>query len=139
MGFFKDLRGAFITIANADTGSGGLVPLSGSTNPLWYWGNHKNEELPVATFVIIAGEEGTSAAKNTATVRFIVWNQPASGATYIAVAEDMRDRIKAIMTNTQLTAQGVDAAPMKPGYRDLPPDNDGIIGLVMELEFFNGE
>ena len=61
MGFHKDLRLALVTIANADTGAGSLVALSGDTSPLWLWGNHKDAAKPITTYTFLAGGEGTQA------------------------------------------------------------------------------
>jgi hypothetical protein len=62
------------------------------------------------------------------------------GATYLEIGEDIRDRVEAIMTNANLTAEGLDVAPIAPSRRDLAaPDEKGIVGLMLELDFFNGE
>ena len=140
MGFHKDLRVALVSIANGDTvANDGLVALTGSTNPLWYYGNHKDKELPVTTFILLPSEQGTVSGKSTVRVRFITWTAPAVGSTYIEKGEDIRDRFEAIMTNANLAGRGVDAAPMAPSRRDLASSDDkGVIGLVLEIEFFNG-
>ena len=117
-----------------------LVDLTGSTNPLWYYGLHKDKELPITTFILLSSDEGTVSGKSTVRVRFITWTAPSVGSTYIEKGEDIRDRLEAIMTNANLTGQSVDAAPMSPLRRDLASSDDkGVIGLVLEIEFFNGE
>lgn len=141
MGFHKDLRVAMVSIATADTATDvGLVDLTGSTNPLWYYGLHKDKELPITTFILLTSDEGTVSGKSTVRVRFITWTAPSVGSTYIEKGEDIRDRIEAVMTNANLTGEGVDAAPLSPFRRDLASSDDkGVIGLVLEIEFFNGE
>lgn len=139
MGFHKDLRLALVTIANADTGGGSLVALSGDANPLWLWGNHKDVNKPITTYTFLEGGEGTSAVRNNQRVRFITWTAPSNGATYVEQGEDIRDRVEAVMTFTNLLAQGVDASPLNPSRRDLQADDKGTVGFVLELDFFNGE
>ncbi len=137
MGYYKDLRLAIITIGNADAT---LTSLTGSTNPTWYYGNHKGKELPIVTYVFLPGKEGTDSDKQTVRVRFVTWANPASGATYLDIAEDIRDRVEAIMTHTALNAQSVNTAPLNPSRRDIAsPEDKGIVGLVLEIDFFNGE
>lgn len=140
MGFKKDLRLALVAIANADSnGSTGLVDLSGDENPLWLWGNHKDKDLPITTYIFLAGDEGNQANKNDVRVRFVTWTDPSNGATYVEQGEDIRDRIVTVMTFTNLLAEGVNVSPLRPSTRDLSADDDGTVGFVLELDFFNGE
>lgn len=133
----KNLRVALVKIAKDDTGAGGLVPLTGSTFPLLYSRALQDEELPIITYFIVAQTEGTSDGKVETLVQFTTWSGPMNGATYIEDAEDIRARLETVLTNANLLGEGVDSAPVNPRWRDLPPDTDGVIGLVLEFDFFN--
>lgn len=133
----KKLRVALVAIAVADTGAGGLVPLTGSTFPLLYQRALQIEELPIITYFMVAQTEGTSSTKVETLVQFTTWAGPRQGATYIEDAEDIRARLETVITHAKLLAQSVDSAPTNPRWRDIPPDDDGVIGLVLELDFFN--
>lgn len=133
----KTLRQAFIAIAEADTGAGGMVVLCGNAEPLVYARALTDDDLPRAIFIIVNDPEGTQSGKESPEVQFTVFTGPFNGNDYIEKAEDIRARLKLIMSNTNLKAQGVDAAPLRPRKRDLLPERDGVIGLVLEMEFFN--
>lgn len=131
------LRQGLVAIAVADTGPGGLVELTGSDEPLRYGSSLGNAELPITTYVVLPSEESSTSGRENIPVEFTTWIGPEMGALYLETGEAIRDRLAAIMNYTNLAAQGVDAARLRPRKRELTPDDDGILGLVWEVAFDN--
>jgi len=139
MAFHKDLKLAIVAVGIADTGSGGLVNLTGKTNPIIYHRSNALKDLPIVAFFLPDSSETTASDTFDALVQFSVFSDKSQGDTYIEDAEDMRDRIKTIMTNANLSDNGVDVAPMRYRYREVPSDDDGVIGLILDIEFEQGK
>lgn len=136
-----DLHVALVEIFEADTGSGGLVGLTGQTYPLRRWGDRGQLDLPNSTaegivtifFPVIS--ENTVKSDRVAT-QFDIWTAPSSTGRAWKIA----DRIEAVVTNTALgsTARSnpVDAAPYFRTRRDLPELSEGRTRVTLEAEMW---
>ncbi len=135
-----ELRNALVAIGDADTGVGGLVPLcNGNVAPIIYRRTLATASTPRVTFFFLPSGEGTQSGKRIGEVQAVCWTHPTDIDEYLEQAELMRRRLKAIWTGPQLTALGVDAAPLRPRLFDVSggEDDDGTVGLGLELTFFN--
>lgn len=97
-----------VTIAEADTGGGGVATLIGKANPLVEWGDPGAIARPISTITFPDAPLGQgSADRLEVLVQIDAFAEGGSGG----LAEQILDRYEVIMTNENLTAQGVDVSP----------------------------
>lgn len=137
----KKVRVAIDNILNGDSEAGvGLQALTGLSSPVRYEGSQRDVEAAKihATYLLVDAPEGTKSGSETVGTQFTVWTHPSVGTDFLTKAEDARTRIKKRMRDfSLLQAEGLDAAPRSPRKRDIPPGEDGWMGLMLEMDFFN--
>lgn len=114
----KSLRQALDTILNADAT---LQTLCGrATDILVDWESLPQATLPViGLFIVDEPMTGESSEHWQPLLQFTCLADRAAGG--MAIVEDLADRVLAIVTYTNLDAQGLNAAPMGlPVFRYLP-------------------
>ena len=97
-----------VTIAEADTGGGGVATLIGKANPLVEWGDPAMTNRPISTIQFPDAPFGRGSADRLEIIAIIdIFAEGGSGG----LAEQVADRYEVIMTNANLTAQGLNVSP----------------------------
>ena len=122
-----DLQEAMIAIAVADSTLVALM--GGNALPLVEWGDPGMIVRPISTIQFPDGEFGEGTADRLElVVQLDAFAEGGSGK----LVEQILDRLEVIMTNLNLTAQGVDAAPLWRARRSLAGLAEGERRKVLE-------
>jgi len=126
----NDLWNACVALAEADTGGGGLVALSGKSNPLVQWGDSGMNSRP-----IVAGQLSPVRPRSPTGTHL---NVSARFSAFVdgddaGLETDLLDRLEAILTQPAFDAQGLDVAVVSRGRRDLAPLEQGSRRKDLEL------
>lgn len=125
-----DVIKAVIAIAQADTGAGGLVPLTGNATPLIRFHDIGHFTLPIATIAIL----DSTVARGTplsliVSVQFDAFVKHGSEGLDV----QMIDRIVEVMTTPAFKAEGLDAGVTLGGRRMLSDLEDGRLRMSQDM------
>lgn len=111
------LLAAWLKIARADVGAGGLVELTGRDDPLLSWGDRK---LADETKPVLAAKFVTSVKREGCPTRLLIVYRVDAVAPEgtDGVVESMLDRLEAITTQPLFFAEGVDTGTRSGIRRD---------------------
>ncbi|MFA6044194.1 MAG: hypothetical protein WC718_04360 [Phycisphaerales bacterium] len=128
-----DVWAALFEVAKADTGAGGLVALSGKTDPLLRWGDRGMNSLPVIVGFFPTGTP-TKGPKDALVLGLQLDFYTETNSA--GLAWDMADRMETVFTNTNMASTArtnpVDVIPYLRARRDMPELDEGRIRVTQE-------
>ena len=132
-----DIRLALAEIVEADTGTGGLVTLTGKARPMVSWGDKGMNSRPIITYYV------PNSRRRHGTKDALVLDAQFDAHVDLSstgLEEQLIDRLETIITHTNLSSTArtnpVDVAPYWGARRELPELDEGRRRLTLECQFW---
>jgi hypothetical protein len=131
----SDIRAALGAIAAADNGAGGVVTLTGKSNPLVEWGDHGMNDRPISTWAWTGSRirQGTKDGFVHG-VQIDVWAEANSTGIEDTIADRWEELL--IDTSTAWINQGLDVGCYLRSRRPIPELDEGRRRSMLEFDLW---